>query len=261
MFKYLVIVLVLMSCGKKHHEEDDASQVELVPNGWAKSQTAHLYDTIDQAQCTQDVFGQIVFIKNESKFFFCDENQLWQEVNLKGGDGMAGNDGKDGKDGKDGEKGKDFDDIKKEYKDNDSGLTWGVGQRLTAHQAITQRGCPAFWRRATVNELLNVDRVIDYFKDYYLGGFFTGRITKEPVGEVEELVVFSETLNGVTTTKEIMAKKTVNQMALKPEIITGYPDKLITKFIHFWPIPTNSYGDDGNKMWLKPYYTLCIKDE
>ncbi len=256
---YLIIALSIISCGKKHKDDDDQieSKSEVIKSGggWVQSQTAHLYDSLDEAFCADSTFGQIVYIKGESKFYFCDENQIWQEVDLKG---MAGENGKDGKNGLDGKDGKSYDEVKSEYIDHETGLTWGVGAKLTPYIALNQRGCLPPWRRASASELQTAAKAFESFKQYDLGGFFTGNIAREPIGIISKEVNFSETINGVTTSKAIVVQENMGALTDKPEIITA---DLNTKLLFFWPKPTNLYGDDGHKDWLKPYYSICVKGD
>lgn len=49
--------------------------------------------------CTAALEGQLIYVKEESNFFYCDEDLLWTWIDLGGKDGKDGKDGRDGKDG------------------------------------------------------------------------------------------------------------------------------------------------------------------
>lgn len=61
----------------------------------------------DMPICEENNAGQLIYVKDDSEFYYCDSGLGWVVINLKGQDGRSGKDGTSGVNGRDGLAGRD----------------------------------------------------------------------------------------------------------------------------------------------------------
>lgn len=113
--RYLLIVLLLMSCGGPTDNDGGASSPGINTNDKDSSQTEEninisarlVMPNEEYPECNESSQGQLIYVKVDSSFYYCDENLGWVVIDLQGSDGRDGADGAPGKDGQDGRDGRD----------------------------------------------------------------------------------------------------------------------------------------------------------
>lgn len=114
----MTAALMLVGCGEKGQDTATTesvltsnSKAIITEEGSIKTEDgsfARLVKALTDLQCTADNFGQLIYVKSEGSFYYCDdETTEWTSIDLKGADGQDGANGADGKDGAQGIAGKD----------------------------------------------------------------------------------------------------------------------------------------------------------
>lgn len=103
----------MVACGDSSNSPVEGVSGSELTQGASKKRvdvdlSARLVESIkDLKDCTETDEGALIYIKDESQFYYCDDTLEWVSIEIKGKDGAKGKDGKDGNNGKDGENGKD----------------------------------------------------------------------------------------------------------------------------------------------------------
>lgn len=94
-----------LEASAKVGRQDDTSQSSgSIKDGMLKG--AFLVSKKEQVDCLSDKEGQLIYVKDEAQFYFC-EKEEWVLIELKGTNGKDGKSGENGKNGSDGTNGKD----------------------------------------------------------------------------------------------------------------------------------------------------------
>lgn len=112
MYKIIILLSLLTSCGSHNDSNGDGSSSSLSGNAAIETTrvqtdkttgkqtvdiSAKLVATINDLElCTDILKGSLAYVKDESTFYYCEGS--WNAIELKGKDGTNGTNGKDGQD-------------------------------------------------------------------------------------------------------------------------------------------------------------------
>lgn len=172
--RYLIMTLLLLGCGSAEQNPSTsqaganaapADKIQYQPE--APKQTTIEYrktspgvyalavdDTKDVPPCTRENNKQLVYVKNQDKFFSCEDN--WVEVPIAGATGQAGaagQQGPKGDKGDPGEPGKPGEPVSgNEWHDPVDNRDWLVGSLLSEGMLEQYPPCATGWRLPTLAE-------------------------------------------------------------------------------------------------------------
>lgn len=137
----------------QYQPADDTKEVTVEYRKDGESYALSVDDTKDMPACERTNNRQLVYVKNQDKFFACEDN--WVEVNIRGEAGAAGKDGASvvGPKGDKGDPGADGKPVSpNQWYDPITEKTWLVGSLLAQGMIPVQPPCANGWRLGSLAE-------------------------------------------------------------------------------------------------------------